>query len=424
MIASPDLIASAREALGTTLTESSLLKPTTEDEAQAHRILATVIDDWNRERANSNLDPVPRPERERLRRRLFDLFFRLGPIQSFLDNDTVEEVTINSPTTGFVVHAGGVKAAIDPGFATDDEVRAFISRVVSRSGRRIDDASPSVDVRLPDGARLHAMLPPVAGHVAVTIRRHRLVAETLEELVQLETLTGEAAEFLASAVNRRVNLLVSGGTASGKTTTLNALARVIPESERVVTVEETRELRLVDLVGDCVALEARPANAEGVGEVSIRQLVRHALRMRPSRIIVGEVRGPEAVDMISAMNSGHEGSMGTIHANDARQALSKLRTYLLMASEEIPAEVATEMIAETIELVVHLQLDRAGRRRVVQISEVAGLDGRNILTNDIFRLTEGQLRRGTLSARWLDRAPSIDLVASNGSDTWAGSPSS
>ncbi|MFN2593745.1 MAG: CpaF family protein [Actinomycetota bacterium] len=423
------LIESAREALGLRLAESSLLRPTVEHEAEARKLLEEVVDEWNRNRANSNLETVPQPERERFQRRLFDLFFRLGPLQPHLDDESVEEVTVNSPGVGFVVRASGVKERIDPGFVSEEEVRTFISRVVARSGRRIDDASPSVDVRLSDGARLHAMLPPVSRHVSVTIRRHRLIAERLDELVQLGTITGEAAEFLESAVKHRINILVSGGTASGKTTTLNALGRVVPENERIVTVEETCELRLADLLADCVALEARPSNAEGVGEVSIRDLVRHALRMRPNRIIVGEVRGAEALDMISAMNSGHEGSMGTIHANNARYALNKLRLYLLMAREDIPSEVAAEMIAETVQIVVHLQLDASGHRMVSQIAEVAGLDGGNVLINDVFRLDGSQLVRTGVRPRWeearvqLEEKPPPTVPSENGRSLWAGSRS-
>jgi len=203
-----------------------------------------------------------------------------------------------------------------------------------------------------------------------------------------------------------LNLLVSGGTASGKTTTLNALAAAIPLSERVVTIEETSELRLEELLPDCVALEARAANVEGLGRIAIRELVRHALRMRPTRIIVGEVRGPEALDMLSAMNTGHEGSMGTLHANSARHALSKLRTYVLMAEEQLSAEVASEMIAETVDLVVHLYLDhRSGARRVHQIAEVAGLEGGTVLTNDLFRREGQRLVPTGVRPRFADRLP-------------------
>ncbi|MGH7562321.1 MAG: CpaF family protein, partial [Gemmatimonadales bacterium] len=276
-----------------------------------------------------------------------------------------------------------------------------------------DDASPAVDVRLPDGARLHALLPPLARRPCLTIRRHRMVAGSLDDLVGLGTLNDELARFLRGAVEGGLNVLVSGGTASGKTTTLNALGSAIPPGERVVTIEETAEIRLEEMLPDCVALEARAANVEGLGQIGIRELVRHALRMRPTRIVVGEVRGPEALDMLSAMNTGHEGSMGTIHANSGRQALSKLRTYVLMAEEQLTPEVANEMIAETVDLVVHLRLDhRSGTRRVVQVAEVAGLEAGRVLTNDLFRWEAGDLVPTGVRPRFADRLDEFAAAAS------------
>lgn len=394
----------AREALSRSLAQSSLVRPSEAEEAEARLVLREVIDAQHREMVNSRRQALSVAERDRIHQSLFDMFFRFGPLQQHLDDESVEELIVNGPRRGFLVYAGGIKRQIDPGFSSDDEIRSLLSRVVARAGRRVDESSPAVDVKLSDGARLHAVLPPLSQHVCLTVRRHRLVAESLADLVNLNTLTPEAASFLSQAVVGGLNILVSGGTASGKTTTLNALGRAIPAQERVVTVEETSELRLQSLLIDCVALEARTANAEGVGRVSIRELVRHALRMRPSRIVVGEVRGPEALDMLSAMNTGHEGSMGTLHANSARQSLSKLRTYLLMAEEQISSEVAAEMIAETINLVVHLQLDRAtGDRKVVQVTEVAGLEGGRVLTNDLFRFEQGCLLRTGVRPRFADR---------------------
>jgi pilus assembly protein CpaF len=239
-----------------------------------------------------------------------------------------------------------------------------------------------------------------------------MVAEGLHDLVALGTVTEELAAFCRRAVAGGLNVLVSGGTASGKTTTLNALGSAIPPFERVVTIEETAELRLEELLPDCVALEARAANVEGLGHIGIRELVRHALRMRPTRIVVGEVRGPEALDMLSAMNTGHEGSMGTIHANSARQALSKLRTYVLMAEEQLTPEVATEMIAETVDLVIHLRLDHhAGTRQVVQVAEVAGLEAGRVLTNDLFGWEAGDLVQTNARPRFADRLDEPTLAA-------------
>jgi len=373
-------------------------------EARAWALLVDLVEAENRSIVLSGRQPLGSAERTEIAQSLFDMFFRFGPLQRFLDDDSVEEVVINAPDRGFVVRAGGIKEEIDPALGSEEELRALLARVVARSGRRIDESSPAVDVRLPDGARLHAIVPPLARRTAITVRRHRMVAEDLDDLVHLGTVTKDASGFLRACVEGGVNILVSGGTASGKTTTLNALGRAIPDGERLVTIEETVELRLEELLADCVALESRAANIEGIGHVSIRDLVRHALRMRPTRIIVGEVRGPEALDMLSAMNTGHEGSMGTVHANSARQALSKLRTYVLMAEESLSSEVASEMIAETIDLVVHLQLDqRAGARRVVQIAEVAGLEAGRVLTNDLFRIEGGTLARTGVRPRFADR---------------------
>jgi pilus assembly protein CpaF len=381
-------------------------------EARAWALLVDLVEDENRRRALSDGPALSPEERTAAAQDLFNEFFRLGPLQSCLDDESIEEVVVNAPDRGFVVRAGGAKDEFRPGFASDEEVRSLLARIVSRSGRRIDDASPAVDVRLPDGARLHGLLPPLARRPCLTIRRHRMVAESLDDLLDLGTVTAEVSGFLRAGVEGGLNLLVSGGTASGKTTTLNALGTAIPPSERVVTIEETAELRLEELLPDCVALEARAANVEGLGHVGIRELVRHALRMRPTRIVVGEVRGPEALEMLSAMNTGHEGSMGTIHANSARQALSKLRTYVLMAGEQLTPEVANEMIAETVDLVVHLRLDHHdGIRQVVQVAEVAGLEAGRVLTNDLFRAHEGVLVNTGVRPRLADRLGEVGIVS-------------
>jgi pilus assembly protein CpaF len=402
-----DLRSRAQQELGGSLAEAS-----GEDaEQRAWALLVELVEEENRRRALAGKSSIAPDERTEIAKRLFDLFFRLGSLQPYLDDPEIEEVVVNAPDRGFVIRAGGTKEPIDPGLGSEEEARGLLARIVARSGRRIDEASPAVDVRLADGARLHAIAPPLARRTAITIRRHRMVAEDLNDLVTLGTLPREAADFIRACVEGGVNLLVSGGTASGKTTTLNALGRAIPGGERVVTIEETAELRLEGALEDCVALEARAANLEGVGLVPIRDLVRHALRMRPTRIIVGEVRGPEALDMLSAMNTGHEGSMGTIHANSARQALSKLRTYVLMAEEKLSTDVATEMIAETIDIVVHLRLDgRDGHRRVVQIAEVAGLEAGRVLTNDLFRVEGDSLVATGVRPRFAERLPQLATV--------------
>jgi pilus assembly protein CpaF len=418
MIAVAETVASlrghAQEEIGRALAE-----PLSDEDAEvrAWALLVELVEQENRRRVLAGQVGLSTDERMQAAQELFNQFFRLGPLQPLLDDETVEEVVLNAPDRGFVVRARRGKERIDPGFASDEEVRSLLTRIVSRAGRRVDEASPAVDVRLPDGARLHAILPPLSRRPCLTIRRHRMVAQDLDDLVALGTVNRELADFLRQAVAGGLNLLVSGGTASGKTTTLNALGSAVPPTERVVTIEETAELRLEELLPDCVALEARAANVEGLGRIAIRELVRHALRMRPTRIIVGEVRGPEALDMLSAMNTGHEGSMGTIHANSGRHALSKLRTYVLMAEEHLTAEVATEMIAETVDLVVHLHLDqRSGARRVAQVAEVAGLEGARVLTNDLFRW-EGHRLVGTgVRPRFAERLLEPPLALSDG---WA-----
>jgi len=404
----------AQEEIGRSLAEDL---PEEDAEARAWSLLVDLVEEENRRRVLSQDPPFSPEERTATAQELFNQFFRLGPLQPLLDDESIEEVIVNAPDRGFVVRAGGAKEEIHPGFASDEEVRSLLARIIARAGRRIDDASPAVDVRLPDGARLHALLPPLVRRACLTIRRHRMVAESLDDLVALQTVSDELAGFLRGAVEGGLNVLVSGGTASGKTTTLNALGGAIPPSERVVTIEETVELRLEELLPDCVALESRAANVEGLGRIGIRELVRHALRMRPTRIVVGEVRGPEALDMLSAMNTGHEGSMGTIHANSARQAISKLRTYTLMAEEQLTPEVVDEMIAETIDLVVHLRLDqRSGSRRVAQVAEVAGLEGSRVLTNDLFCVENGTLVRTGVRPRFVDRLPQPALVGSSNGD--------
>jgi pilus assembly protein CpaF len=403
----------ALEEIGRSLAEEL---PEDDAEARAWALLVDLVEDENRRRVLSQGALMSADESTATAQELFNQFFRLGPLQPFLDDEQVEEVIVNSPGRGFVVRAGGAKQEIRPGFGSEDEVRSLLARIIARAGRRIDDASPAVDVRLPDGARLHALLPPLVRRACLTIRRHRMVAESLDDLVSLGTVSDELASFLRAAVEGGLNVLVSGGTASGKTTTLNALGGAVPRSERVVTIEETAELRLEELLPDCVALESRSANVEGIGHIGIRELVRHALRMRPTRIVVGEVRGPEALDMLSAMNTGHEGSMGTIHANSARQAISKLRTYTLMAEEQLTPEVVDEMIAETLDLVVHLHLDqRSGIRRVAQVAEVAGLEGGRVLTNDLFRLENETLARTGVRPRFVDRLPQPAFA-----DAWNG----
>jgi pilus assembly protein CpaF len=368
----------------------ALLAPGPTEFEQARRLVSERIAAAGRRSATLGEPPLPEPEV--LARRILDDLLGLGPLQPLLDDPSVEEIIVNGPQRVFAI-AGGRKRLTDVVFEDDEQLLQLVRRAIGPLGRRLDETSPMVDARLADGSRLNAVIPPLtSGATHVTIRKFLLRARTLDDLVTLETLTPEAAAFLEAAVRAGLNMLISGGTGSGKTTCLNALgASVSGLDERVVTIEETAELQLEPVLPDCVALQARLANVEGAGGVSIRLLVKNALRMRPTRIVVGEVRGPEALDMLTAMNSGHEGSMCTIHANGPREALSKLRTYALMAEEALPAQAVTEMIAEAIQLVVHLRMDATGRRLVSSIYEVTGLEGDAVAGSELFALEGGRL---------------------------------
>lgn len=292
-----------------------------------------------------------------------------GPLEELLADSSIDEIMVNGHDRVWI-ERGGVVAPTDVCFESATELEDLIERMIAPLGRRVDEASPICDARLPDGSRVNVVIPPLAlGGPALTIRRFRHSHFDPEALVENGTLSRRAHDFLALGVERRLSLLVSGGTGSGKTTTLNALSAFVPESERIVTIEDAAELRLRQ--GHVVRLEARPANLEGRGEVTIRALVRTALRMRPDRIVVGEVRGGEALDMLSAMTTGHDGSLTTVHANSPAGALDRVQTLALMAGVDVPHEAVRRMAASAIDLVVHQARVAGGRRRVAAISEVA-----------------------------------------------------
>lgn len=368
------------EALG----PQRLLDPSSDDEARAWALISRRLAQVQREEANAGRPPLGSEDAEQLAQGVFDELLRLGPLQRYVSDPEVEDVIVNGHERGFVMRTGGRKEAIETGFSSEEELNAFVARTVASTGRRLDHASPAVDARLLDGSRLHAIVPPLAPFTCVTIRHHRLLAHSLADLERLGTLGPVLRKLLEAAVRARCNVLISGGTATGKTTALNALSAAIPPDERVVTIEETAELAPDRHLPDCVALEARFANIQGAGAVAIRALVRHALRMRPTRIVVGEVRGPEALDMLLAMNSGHPGSMGTLHADSARQAVAKLRTYAMAAEEHLSSEVVSDMIGDTIDLVVHLRAEGNGRRRVAVVAETAGVEAGRVLLNELF----------------------------------------
>lgn len=305
-----------------------------------------------------------------------------GPIQPLLDDPDVSEVMINGPERIYVEKAGRLQK-VPVQFRSPEHLKATLEKMLAFTGRRIDDASPMVDSRLPDGSRVNAVIHPIAVNGdSITIRKFSKDPFTMAQLAEIGTISQGMAQFLEAAVLGRINIIVSGGTGSGKTTTLNALSAFIPGNERIVTIEDAAELQLQQ--EHKVTLEARPPNVEGRGEITIRSLVRNALRMRPDRIIVGEVRGGEALDMLQAMNTGHEGSLTTAHANSPRDCLSRLETMVLMAGADLPLTAIRQQVSSAIDLVVQQARMQDGSRRIVQITEVVGMESGTITTQDLF----------------------------------------
>jgi len=321
-------------------------------------------------------------ERAELVREITDDSLGDGPIDRLIKDPTVSEVMCNGPHNIFVERDGHL-VRTDVTFTDESHLRRVIDRIVSEVGRRVDESTPMVDARLPDGSRVNAVVHPVAvGGPFLTIRKFSKVPLQIGDLINFGTATPAVAHFLNAAVRGRMNCLISGGTGSGKTTLLNVLSSFVPPGERVVTVEDAKELLL--LQEHVVSMEARPPNIEGSGEVTIRDLVRNALRMRPDRIIVGECRGAEALDMLASMNTGHDGSLTTIHCNSPRDALSRIETMVLMAGLEIPARAVREQIASALDVIVHVSRLRDGSRRITHVSEVAGMEGDTIVLQDIY----------------------------------------
>ena len=338
-----------------------------------------------------------RRERDALFEQIVAEILGLGPLEPLLADESITEIMVNGPKKIFVERAGKLQR-INITFESDEHLMRIIERIVAPLGRRIDESSPTVDARLKDGSRVNAVIPPISLQGPIlTIRKFFKKPLTVEDLIRFGTITEEAIEFLRASVVAATNVLISGGTGTGKTTFLNVLSGYIPGDERIVTIENAAELQLRQ--DHVVILESRPANVEGRGEISIRDLVINALRMRPDRIVVGECRGGEALDMLQAMNTGHEGSMTTLHANHTRDALSRLETMVLMSGMELPHRAIREQVASAIDMIVQLERLRDGSRRVTSITEVQGMEGEVITMAEIFKFESSGFENGRVIGR-------------------------
>ncbi|NMB87666.1 MAG: CpaF family protein [Chloroflexi bacterium] len=353
---------------------------------------------------------LSRPERARLFEQITAEILGFGPIQTLLEDDSITEIMVNGAKNIYVERKGKI-ARVPVSFESNDHVMRIIDRIVAPLGRRIDESSPYVDARLPDGSRVNAVIPPISlvGPV-ITIRKFARNPITIDQLIQFGSITPEAVEFLKACVEARLNLIISGGTGSGKTTLLNILSQYIPTDERIITIENAAELQLRQ--EHVVTLESRPANIEGRGEITIRQLVINSLRMRPDRIIVGEIRDDAALDMLQAMNTGHDGSMTTAHSNSPRDTLARIETMALMAGMDLPIRALREQVASAIDLVVHQERMKDGTRKIVNVTEVSGMEGDVITMTDLFAFEQvgyenhrviGRLRPTGLRPRFMEK---------------------
>jgi pilus assembly protein CpaF len=362
--------------------------------------------------------PLSKADRGRIASEVADDILGYGPLEPFLRDNDVTEVMVNAFDSIYVEKFGRL-VHVDAGFADEAHVRRTIEKIVARVGRRIDESSPMVDARLPDGSRVNAIVPPLALDGSIlTIRKFASDPYQVSDLIGFGTMTRVVADFFSACVRGRLNILVSGGTGAGKTTTLNVLSGFIPEEERIVTIEDAAELQLHQ--SHVLRLEARPANIEGKGEVKIRDLVRNALRMRPDRIVVGEVRDAAALDMLQAMNTGHDGSICTVHANSPRDGLARVETMVLMAGVDLPMRAIREQMASAFDLVVHQSRFKDGSRRITHVSEVVGMEGDVVTMQDIFLFdygmgfdefgrNRGLLRSTGLRPKFLDKLATADV---------------
>jgi len=377
----PDRVAEVRariqrqmiEALGPSLYDSTVSELEMRD--LLHRRLGELLD--------ADSTPLSAREKTVILTDITDGVLGLGPLEALVKDDSVTEIMVNGPESIYIEKEGKLYRT-EESFFDEQQLRRTIEKIVAKVGRRIDEASPYVDARLADGSRVNAIIPPLAlDGPALTIRKFAAEAYRVEELIGFGTWNSAAAEFMEACVSGRMNVLVSGGTGAGKTTTLNVLSSFIPANERIITIEDAAELRLQQ--PHIVRLESRPPNIEGSGEVTIRDLVRNALRMRPNRIVVGEVRGGEALDMLQAMNTGHDGSISTVHANTPRDVLGRLETMVLMAGTELTVKAVREQISSAVDIIVHQARLKDGSRRVTHISEVLNMEGDVITLQDIYK---------------------------------------
>jgi pilus assembly protein CpaF len=341
------------------------------------RVMRTVMEQLALDRT-----PLTREERKQIVADIADDILGYGPLEPFLRDDSVTEIMVNGSEKVYIERAGKIERT-DAAFVDDAHLMRIIDKIVSQIGRRVDESSPMVDARLPDGSRVNAIIPPLALRgPTLTIRKFSRDPYTMDDLIEFGSITSRAAHFIAACVKGKLNVLISGGTGTGKTTLLNAMSAYVPGDERIVTIEDAAELQLQQ--DHVITLESRPANIEGSGEIRIRELVRNSLRMRPDRIIVGEVRGAETVDMLQAMNTGHEGSLTTIHANSPRDGLARLETLVLTSGVELPLRAIREQISSAFDLLIQIQRLVDGSRRVTHITEVLRMESDVVTLQDIF----------------------------------------
>jgi pilus assembly protein CpaF len=366
------------------------------DVTRTEEVRRTIQDLFEQILAEENI-VLSRPERARLFEQIAAEILGFGPLQPLLEDDTITEIMVNGPKNVYVERKGKIHR-VPVTFENNDHVMRIIDRIVAPLGRRIDESSPYVDARLQDGSRVNAVIPPISlVGPTLTIRKFSKNPITVDQLIQFGSVSPEAVQFLKACVEARLNILISGGTGSGKTTLLNVMSSFIPGDERIITIENAAELQLRQ--EHVVTLESRPPNIEGRGEITIRDLVINSLRMRPERIIVGECRGGETLDMLQAMNTGHDGSMTTAHANSPRDAIARVETMCLMAGMDLPVRAIREQVASAVDLIAQQERMRDGTRKITSITEVSGMEGDVITMTDIFVFEQTGIENGKIIGR-------------------------